>query len=167
MLLFAKGSAKTALTEEEIKEGLYSAFEKLGSRKKVLALPPDFTRFHSRAGELTRYAYQYYKEKLTDILPALGTHFQMTEKEIDTMFGDVPKDIFRVHRWKEDLHTLGEVPSEFMKEVSEGKLSYTWPAQVNKQLVDGGFDLILSIGQVVPHEVIGMANYNKRWTRRN
>ena len=25
----------------------------------------------------------------------------------------------------------------------------------------GGFDLILSIGQVVPHEVIGMANYNK------
>jgi nickel-dependent lactate racemase len=161
MFLFAKGSENTSLTEQEIREGLYSVFEKLGGRKKVLALPPDFTRFHSRAGELTRYSYEYYKEKMTDILPALGTHFAMTEKEIETMFGNVPKNIFRVHRWKEDLHTLGEVPSEFMKEVSEGKLDYKWPAQVNKLLVEGNFDLILSIGQVVPHEVIGMANYNK------
>jgi nickel-dependent lactate racemase len=40
-------------------------------------------------------------------------------------------------------------------------VDYPWPAQVNKLLVDGGHDLILSIGQVVPHEVIGMANYNK------
>ncbi len=161
MLLFAKGSENTALTESEITEGLYSAFEKLGIRKKVLAIPPDFTRFHSRAGELTRYSYEYYKEKMTDILPALGTHFAMTEKEIDAMFGNVPQNLFRVHRWKEDLHTLGEVPSEFMLKVSEGKLDYKWPAQVNKLLVDGNFDLILSIGQVVPHEVIGMANYNK------
>jgi nickel-dependent lactate racemase len=161
MLYFAKGSKDTVLTESDIKEGLISAFEKLGERKKVLALPPDFTRFHSRAGEITKYAYHYYKEKMTDVLPALGTHFAMTEKEIEIMFGDVPKNIFRVHRWKEDLHTLGEVPSEFVNEVSEGKLNYKWPAQVNKLLVDGGFDLILSIGQVVPHEVIGMANYNK------
>jgi nickel-dependent lactate racemase len=161
MLLFAKGSENTALTESEIREGLYSAFEKLGIRKKVLAIPPDFTRFHSRAGELTRYSYEYYKEKMTDILPALGTHFAMTDKELDSMFGNVPKNLFRVHRWKEDLHTLGEVPSEFMLKVSEGKLDYKWPAQVNKLLVDGNFDLILSIGQVVPHEVIGMANYNK------
>lgn len=161
MLLYAKGSENTALTENEIKEGIYIAFEKLGDRKKVLALPPDFTRFHSRAGEITRFSYEYYKEKMTDILPALGTHFQMTEEEIDTMFGNVPKDLFRAHRWKEDLYTLGEVPSEFIKEVSEGKLDYKWPAQVNKLLVDGKFDLILSIGQVVPHEVVGMANYNK------
>jgi len=161
MLLFAKGSENTELTESEIKEGLYTAFEKLGDRKKLLAIPPDFTRFHSRAGELTRFSYEYYKEKMTDILPALGTHFEMTEIEIETMFGNVPKDLFRVHKWKEDLYTLGEVPSEFIKEVSEGKLYYSWPAQVNKLLVDGKFDLILSIGQVVPHEVVGMANYNK------
>ena len=35
------------------------------------------------------------------------------------------------------------------------------PAQVNKLLVEGKFDLILSIGQGVSHEVDGMANYNK------
>jgi nickel-dependent lactate racemase len=161
MILFAKGAEKTALSEVEIKEGLYTAFEKLGYREKILALPPDFTRFHSKAGELTTYSYEYYKNRMTDILPALGTHTAMTENEIDIMFKNVPKNLFRVHRWKEDLHTLGEVPSEYLEQVSEGKLNYSWPAQVNKLLVDGKFDLILSLGQVVPHEVIGMANYNK------
>ena len=85
----------------------------------------------------------------------------MTEKEINKMFPGVPHDLFRVHNWRNDLTNFGIVPSEFIKEVSEGKVDYTWPAQVNKLLVDGDFDLILSIGQVVPHEVIGMANYNK------
>ncbi len=161
MILFAQGSAKKELTEKEIKEDLFNALNKLGDKKKVLAIPPDFTRLHSKAGELTRYTYEYYKEKLTDILPALGTHNAMTENEISTMFCDIPKSLFRVHNWMKDLITLGEVPSEFVKEVSEGKVNYNWPAQVNKLLVEGKHDLILSIGQVVPHEVVGMANYNK------
>ena len=98
---------------------------------------------------------------MTDILPALGTHAAMTSQEITRMFDDVPQSLFRVHDWRGGLVTLGQVPSEFMQEVSEGKLDYTWPAQVDKLLVEGKFDLILSFGQVVPHEVIGMANYNK------
>lgn len=161
MIYYANGSQDKFLTEYVIKEGLYSAFDKIGTKKKVLAIPPDFTRYHSKAGDITRYVYEYYIDKLTDILPALGTHAPMTDYEIETMFGDVPKNLFRVHRWREDLVTLGEVPSEFVYQVSEGKLNYSWPAQVNKLLVEGNFDLILSIGQVVPHEVIGMANYNK------
>ena len=161
MLLYAKGSKDTVINSEEMKQGLFEAFAKLGDKKKVLAIPPDFTRFHSKAGELTQYSYEYYREKLTDILPALGTHFEMTEEEISTMYGDIPKNLFRVHNWKEDLTTLGIVPKEFVKEVSGGKVDYEWPAQVNKLLVDGGYDLILSLGQVVPHEVVGMANYNK------
>jgi nickel-dependent lactate racemase len=77
------------------------------------------------------------------------------------MFGAVPVELFRAHNWRTDVETLGEVPAEFIREQSEGKLNYTWPAQVNRLITQGGFDLILSIGQVVPHEVIGMANYNK------
>lgn len=161
MILFAQGSEKKEITKKEIKNGLYSALDKLGNMNKVLAIPPDFTRLHSKAGELTQYTYEYYKEKLADILPALGTHEAMTEKEISTMFGDIPKNLFKIHNWKKDLVTLGEVPSEFIREVSEGKVDYKWPAQVNQLLVDGKHDLILSIGQVVPHEVVGMANYNK------
>jgi nickel-dependent lactate racemase len=82
------------------------------------------------------------------------------------MYPKTPRELFRVHNWREDIVTLGEVPGEFVLEVSEGKLDYTWPAQVNKLLRDGstnggGHDLILSIGQVVPHEVVGMANGSK------
>jgi len=160
-LFFAEGSPTTDLSPEALKQGLFAALNRLGERQKVLALPPDFTRYHSRAGELTRYAWQYYCDRLTDVLPALGTHTPMTEPQIATMFGDMPRALFRVHDFRHGLATLGQVPAEFIREQSEGKLDFTWPAQVDRLLVEGGFDLILSIGQVVPHEVIGMANYNK------
>jgi nickel-dependent lactate racemase len=161
MLYYQRGSVTDALNIHDLREGLRIAFDQLGPRQKVLALPPDFTRFHSFAGELTQLSYQYYGSKLTDILPALGTHTGMTDAQIERMFTGVPKDLFRVHDWRNDVVTIGEVPAAFVKEVSENRVDYAWPAQVNKMLVEGGYDLILSIGQVVPHEVIGMANYNK------
>ncbi len=160
-LFFAAGSPTTEFSPAELKEGLFSALRALGEKKKVLAVPPDFTRMHSQSGVLTELAWEFYGDKLTDVLPALGTHKAMTDGEIATMFGATPRELFRVHDWRNDIVTLGEVPSEFMLEVSEGKLDYPWPAQVNKLLRDGGHDLILSIGQVVPHEVVGMANGNK------
>ena len=161
MLYFSRGNENDNLSSKDLNEGLFTALEKLGHRRKILAVPPDITRFYSRAGELTRCAWQYYGDSLTDILPALGTHTAMTPQEINRMFGDVPHSLFRVHDWRSGLVTLGHVPAEFVHQVSEGKLDYTWPAQVDKLLLEGDFDLILSLGQVVPHEVIGMANYNK------
>jgi nickel-dependent lactate racemase len=140
---------------------LVEGLAKLGPRNNVLAVPPDQTREHSRAGELTRYAWRHYGNRLKAVLPALGTHTAMRPDQIAHMFGEMPLDLFRVHNWRTDIETLGEVPAQFIREQSEGKLNYPWPAQVNKLLSQGGFDLILSIGQVVPHEVIGMANYNK------
>jgi len=131
------------MSPAEIKAGLFEALAKLGDRKKVLAVPPDFTRFHSKAGELTEMAWEFYGDKLTDVLPALGTHTAMPDRQIATMFGKTPRELFRVHDWRNDIVTLGEIPGAFMLEVSEGKLDYTWPAQVNKLLRDGGFDLIL------------------------
>jgi nickel-dependent lactate racemase len=85
----------------------------------------------------------------------------MTNIEIKKMFEETPISLFREHNWRSDVTTLGEVPEEFIYEISEKRVKYNWPAQVNKLLINGKFDLILSIGQVVPHEVIGMANYNK------
>jgi nickel-dependent lactate racemase len=164
-LFFAAGSAETEMSGAEIRAGLSEALTKLGERKKVLAVPPDFTRFHSKAGELTEMAWEFYGDRLVDILPALGTHTPMTDGQIATMFGKTPRELFRVHDWRNDIVTLGEVPGEFLREVSEGKVEYSWPAQVNRLLVNSGdtagHDLILSIGQVVPHEVVGMANGSK------
>lgn len=161
MVFYKRGSQNDVLREEDLRAGLGEALGKLGARKKVLAIPPDYTRFHSHAGILTRLAWEYYRERLTDILPALGTHSPMQEKDIQSMFGDTPLSLFRVHDWRNDITTLGEVPAEFIREQSEGKLEYAWKAQVNKLLVQGGFDLILSVGQIVPHEVVGMAGHNK------
>jgi len=165
-LYFAAGSPTTEISPEELRTHLYSALDAIGERNRVLAVPPDITRFYSQAGKITELAWQYYGDKLVDILPALGTHKAMTDDEIATMYGATPRSLFRVHDWRNDVVTLGEVPSEFLYEVSEGKVDYTWPAQVNRLLVGdpktgGGHDLILSVGQVVPHEVVGMANYNK------
>jgi nickel-dependent lactate racemase len=161
MLYFSKGSDSTVIDHDELRSIMHSSLEKIGPKKKVLVIPPDYTRFYSRAGEITRTIYEYYRNKLSDILPALGTHAPMTKDEITKMFRDVPYNLFRVHNWRNDLITLGTVPESFVEHVSEGKVKYSWPAQVNKLLVEGGYDLILSVGQVVPHEVVGMANYNK------
>lgn len=161
MLYYSKGSVDIELSAEDLKQGLYEALEKMGKKKKVLAIPPDYTRLPSRAGELTEFAWQYYGDALTDVLPALGTHSPMTDHQIAHMFGSLPADLIREHDWRNDVVTLGNVPAEYVSEVCGGAVSFPWPAQVNKLLRDGGFDLILSIGQVVPHEVVGMANYNK------
>jgi len=145
----------------QLKELLTESVAKLGQRNRVLAVPPDQSRLHSRAGELTRYAWEYYGNRMQAVLPALGTHTAMQPDQIARMFGAMPQQLFHVHNWRTDVETLGEVPAEFIHQQSEGKLNYAWPAQVNRLIARGGFDLILSIGQVVPHEVIGMANYNK------
>ena len=155
------GSPETDLSAQQLKELLAESLAKLGARTNVLAVPPDQSREHSRAGELTRYTYEYYGDKLKAVLPAIGTHTPMRPDQIAHMFAGVPQDLFHAHNWRTDIETMGEVPSEFIREQSEGKLDYAWPAQVNKLISHGGFDLILSIGQVVPHEVIGMANYTK------
>jgi nickel-dependent lactate racemase len=160
-LFFAAGSPTTEMSPEEVRGNLFAALDNLGPRLRVLAIPPDFTRMHSQSGVLTELAAEYYGEHLVDVLPALGTHKPMTDHEIATMFGKTPRSLFRVHDWRNDIVTLGDVPGDFIHDLSEGKLDYPWPAQVNKLLRDGGHDLILSIGQVVPHEVVGMANGNK------
>ncbi len=160
-MLFSGGSRTDSFTLEDARAVLFAALDELGERRRVLALPPDFTRVHSQAGPLTEAVWEYYEENLKDILPATGTHTPMTETEIGAMFGTVPKSRFRVHDWRDGLATLGEVPGAFVEDVSEGRLDYAVPIQVDRLLIDGGYDLILSIGQVVPHEVVGMAGYEK------
>jgi nickel-dependent lactate racemase len=160
-LYCAIGSATTDLSPEQLSHLLRESLAKLGPRQHVLAVPPDQSREHSRAGELTGYIFDHYGDRLKAVLPAIGTHTPMRPDQIAHMFPAIPLGLFHDHNWRTDIETLGEVPASFIREQSEGKLDYAWPAQVNKLISQGGFDLILSIGQVVPHEVIGMANYTK------
>ncbi len=158
----AQGDNNTIITTEKKREYLHEALLKLGGiPKKILVIPPDITRLHSNAGELTRLLYELWDTAngiTFDILPAIGTHAPMTDTQIAEMYGNIPKASFHNHHWRTGLYHFGEVPSEFIHEVSHGKLDYSIPVSVNQRLVKGEYELIISVGQVIPHEVIGIAN---------
>jgi nickel-dependent lactate racemase len=159
---FAEGAPGADLDGEPTSELVETLLRRLGPLERVLLIPPDFTRLHSGAGELTRLLYERLSPKAqVTVLPALGTHVPMSETEVAQMFPGVPRSIFRTHDFRNDLAPLGEVPGSFVREVSGGKLDYPVQCAVNRLLVDGKFDRIISIGQLVPHEVIGIANHNK------
>jgi len=161
MLHYARGGPSLVLDSDALRAGLEEALAKLPRARRVLLIPPDITRLHSRAGELARYAWHHFGDRIAAVMPALGTHAPMTEDELATMFGEIPRHLFRVHDWRNDVVTLGRVSGHYVEEISEGAVRFEYPAQVNRLLVEGGFDLILSIGQVVPHEVVGMAGHIK------
>lgn len=154
--------SEQGLSEEELRAALERSLE--GKKlKKVLLLPPDYTRLYSGAGMITRLYYDILSEYAeVDVMPALGTHEAMSEGEIRAFFGDkIPLERFIVHNWRTDVVKLGQVPAEFVREVSEGIVDEAIDVEVNKRLLDKSYDLIISAGQVVPHEVVGMANYSK------
>lgn len=157
-----EGAPSLVIDRDRAGQLLDGMLARLGPLRRVLLLPPDFTRAHSWAGELTVMLYERLKGRAEiAIMPALGTHVPMTRHELETMFPGVPLELFREHDWRHGLTRLGEVPGSFVHEVSEGKLDYAVPCEINKLLVEGGWDRIISIGQLVPHEVIGIANQNK------
>ncbi|MBP5343109.1 DUF2088 domain-containing protein [bacterium] len=131
--------------------------------KKLLILPPDYTRFHSKAGFITNVLYHecIKREIYVDIMPALGTHEAITLEQKNEMFGDIPLEKFLYHDWRNDVVKIGEVPKEYVSSVTEGLWEKPVDVEVNKIIMDESYDLILSVGQVVPHEVVGMANHAK------
>ena len=162
MDIFRVSDRETGLTREEIRAALLEALEGR-TLKKVLILPPDFTRFHSNAGLITNICYHELTEKgiEVDIMPALGTHAPMTESQIQVMYGDIPAEKFLVHDWRHDVVKLGEVPGDYIASITEGLWTDPVSVEINRRVMDESYDLILSPGQVVPHEVIGMSNHAK------
>ena len=140
-----------------------------GNKKRTMLLPPDFTRFHSQAGKISAMLYSSSQSNggsaftITDVMPALGTHTPMTSSQCETMFGRglCAADVFRVHDWRNDVVTIGHAPEEMVARATNGLVRKPWPAQLNRLVWEGKHDLVISIGQVVPHEVMGMANFNK------
>ena len=161
MIYYSIEHEDRVISPEKIRKAVIACVESAGQGKPILIIPPDITRLHSGAGIITEMIWNEYRDKVKDILPATGTHKPMSKSEINRMYGNIPYDLFRVHNCRKDIITLGKIPASFIKEVSEGKLDYDWPVQVNKLIGDHSKSLIISVGQVVPHEVTGMANYNK------
>ena len=167
MDLFKIAEEGSTISDEELVNLLEKAladWELLnGDVKKALIIPPDFTRFHSNAGLITQVFYHLLMatDAEVDILPALGTHVPVSESQWKTMFGDIPYEKMLVHNWRTDVVKLGEVPADEVKRLSGGLWTDPVEVEVNRRLMDESYDLIISPGQVVPHEVIGMANHAK------
>ncbi|MEI6603242.1 MAG: lactate racemase domain-containing protein [Clostridia bacterium] len=158
---FSKEAIKAALTKM-----LEEQTALRGELKKVLILPPDHTRCQSGAGLITAMLWNLLGAAQgrceVDIMPALGTHVRMSPEEVAEFFGtEIPYEKFLEHDWKHDVVKIGEVPGSFVSEISEGLITHAIDVEVNKRLLDSSYDLIVSVGQVVPHEVVGMANYSK------
>ena len=150
------------ITKPEIRKQLQNTLEH--TYKKVLLVPPDSTRSHSGAGLITDMYYELLTDMgaKVDILPALGSHAAMNERELLAFFGSsIPLDSYLEHNWRDGIEFLGDVPAQFMQEVSDGYLTGPVPVEISSHIVNNGYDRIFSIGQVVPHEVVGMANYTK------
>ena len=151
------------IEEKELREMIEAVIEEYRPIKRILLLPPDVTRRYSFAGKIASIFYDLLRKTCEiDIMPALGTHMPMTKEERLLMFGSlIPDDRFIVHNWREDVINIGEVPREFVRDVSEGIFDEVIEIDINRRLLEKSYDLIISIGQVVPHEVSGMANYTK------
>ena len=162
MELSLYSQCEAGLSAEEIKGLLVESLQGR-TYKKVLVIPPDYTRYHSNAGLITNLYYHMLTDQgaWVDVMPALGTHVPVTEAEAADMFGDIPFERFIVHNWRTDTVRLGEVPGDYLEEISEGLWHDPVSVEINKRVMDPSYDLILSVGQVVPHEVIGMANHSK------
>ncbi|MCM8712008.1 lactate racemase domain-containing protein [Clostridium sp. SYSU_GA19001] len=162
--IIIKEDKEIGISDEELLKALEQAIcEKKMQLKKVLLLPPDFTRMHSGAGKITNMYYNMLKKICqVDIMPALGTHEAMSKSEWEDFFGEyIPFSCMVVHNWRNDVVKIGEVPGDYVSFISEGLVEEAIDVEVNKRLLDKTYDLIISIGQVVPHEVVGMANYSK------
>lgn len=161
MLYYSIENENKPISVALMRKALVEAIESAGSGKQIFIIPPDITRVHSGAGALTRILWEEYRDNIVSILPATGTHVPMTVQEIKRMYGEIPLNLFSTHNCRKDIVTLGTIPSSHIRKSSGGKLNYDWPVQVNRIIADNAKSLIISVGQVVPHEVTGMANYNK------
>ncbi len=157
-----------ALSEDQIVEAVEKTVAECKRRvssnpKRVLLLPPDLTRAHSRSGYITELLYKAFPDADVHVIPTLGQHVPHTEEENKWMFGSVPHERIHPHDWRNGCSSVGTIPGRMVEETTGGAADWDIPVALNSMLMDETWDLIINIGHVVPHEVLGFANHNKNY----
>lgn len=138
---------------------------KISKLRRVLLLPPDLTRAHSGVGWMTEHLYHRLDQLGAEVhvIPTLGQHVPHTPKDNQWMFGSIPEERIHAHDWRNGVTHVGTVPAEFVREKTGGVVDWEMPIDLNTMLINEAWDLIINIGHVVPHEVLGFANHNKNY----
>lgn len=132
--------------------------------KRVLLLPPDITRMHSGAGRLTEMLYRAFADEAeVHVIPTLGQHEPHTPEQNRAMFGSIPNERIHAHHWIDTVVPVGEIPADFVQQRTNGAADWAIPVVLNRMLMEESWDLIINVGHVVPHEVLGFANHNKNY----
>ncbi len=132
--------------------------------RRVLLLPPDLTRAHSGSGWIAETLYRLLPQSCdVHVIPTLGQHAPHTEGENRWMFGTIPDERIHAHDWRHGVTRVGMIPAEKVAEMTMGKADWAIPIDLNTMLLNEPWDLIINIGHVVPHEVLGFANHNKNY----
>lgn len=151
--------------EQLVAQAIDEAKKRICKRpKRVLLLPPDITRMHSGAGWITECFYKRLKDEAdVHVMPTLGQHEPHTREQNAQMFGSIPHERIHPHDWRGGCTYLGDVPADYVKETTGGCADWKFPVWLNSMLMNEPWDLIINIGHVVPHEVLGFANHNKNY----
>lgn len=157
-----------SLTEQEIRGAAERLLDEARKRmkrdlKRVLLLPPDLTRAHSGAGKITEMLYEGLKGAEVAVIPTLGQHRPHTEEENRWMFGKIPNEKIYAHDWRNGVTRVGAIPAEMVAETTGGAADWEIPVDLNTKLMTEPWDLVINVGHVVPHEVLGFANHNKNY----
>ena len=159
---------KKIITNEEIKSLVIKSAEECLNKickkpKKILLLPPDITRVHS-CGQITEILYKYFvKNAEVYVMPTLGQHTPHTEEQNKKVFGTIPESRILKHDPVNDVKKIGEIPADYVKKITSGAADWKIPIEINKILLTNEWDIIINIGHVVPHEVLGFASHNKNF----
>lgn len=153
------------LSKNDIESFIYSALKSIDvSQKKVVLVLPDATRSCPMPTLLPLLEKGLEQAKSVTALIALGTHAAMNNDEINNFFADgkdvsdvYPSIRFVNHEWwnEETFLKIGKISSEQMKSISVGRLEEEVPVLINKLVTDS--DVVIIVGPVFPHEVVGFS----------
>ena len=166
-----KGSPDKILLEEDVKAIIADGTPaKMFANKRVLVLTPDATRTCPLPMMIRAIqAVLGTKAAKLDFMVALGTHTPLPEKEILKLYGITTQQkqtrfrnsLFLNHRWDrpQTFRRIGYISAEDVEKVSQGRLREKVPIDINKKIYD--YDLVLILGPVFPHEVVGFSGGSK------
>ena len=160
--VIGRGSPDADLCEDQLQTIVADAVSGIPAGSRVLAIVPDSTR-DDNTGILFPAALETLERNgisTFDAMVAQGTHPPMSAGEKLAKIGtrDFRGNLFD-HKWDDpaELVTIGELPVEQVRSITNGILDEAIELTVNRLLSPGAYDVVLIFGATVPHEVAGFA----------